>query len=70
MLNKLQFSANLRREMDKRGLLQKQVAKAVGVRPVAVCKWLKGTLPDIPASIRLARFFGVTVEDLMKGVIL
>ena len=57
--------AQLRRE---KGLTQEELANRMGVSPQAVSKWENDqTCPDISALPKLARLFGVTVDELLEG---
>ena len=57
--------ALLRKE---KGLTQEELAKHMDVSPQAVSKWENDqTCPDISALPKLARLFGVTVDELLEG---
>ena len=57
--------ALLRKE---KGLTQEELANHMGVSPQAVSKWENDqTCPDISALPKLARLFGVTVDELLEG---
>jgi transcriptional regulator with XRE-family HTH domain len=57
--------ALLRKE---KGLTQEELAQHMGVSPQAVSKWENDqTCPDISALPKLARLFGVTVDELLSG---
>ena len=57
--------ALLRKE---KGLTQEELATHMGVSPQAVSKWENDqTCPDISALPKLARLFGVTVDELLEG---
>ena len=59
------FFKQLRKE---KGLTQKQVAEILGTTYVTVGNWERGTtFPDIPMAKKAATFYGVTVDELMKG---
>lgn len=54
---------SLRRE---KGVTQEQLARAVGVSKPAVSKWETGqSCPDIELLAPIARYFGVTIDDLL-----
>ena len=56
--------AHLRKE---KGLTQEELAGHMGISPQAVSKWENDqTCPDISALPKLARLFGVTVDELIK----
>ena len=57
--------AFLRKE---KGLTQEELAQHMGISPQAVSKWENDqTCPDISAQPKLARLFGVTVDELLEG---
>ena len=57
--------AHLRKE---KGLTQEELAGHMGISPQAVSKWENDqTCPDISALPKLARLFGVTVDELLEG---
>ena len=52
----------------EKGLTQEELAHHMGVSPQAVSKWQNDqTCPDISALPKLARLFGVTVDELLEG---
>ena len=52
----------------EKGLTQEELAQHMGVSPQAVSKWENDqTCPDISALPKLARLFGVTVDELLEG---
>ena len=57
--------AHFRKE---KGLTQEDLAQHMGISPQAVSKWENDqTCPDISALPKLARLFGVTVDELLEG---
>lgn len=51
------------------GLSQEELASVVGVSRQAVQKWESGaSRPDIDRLILLADYFGVTLDDLVRGI--
>lgn len=50
-----------------RGFSQEEVAEAIDISRQAYAKWESGaTVPDIEKCMRLADFYGVTVDSLVK----
>ena len=57
--------AHFRKE---KGLTQEELAQHMGISPQAVSKWENDqTCPDISALPKLARLFGITVDELLEG---
>lgn len=65
------LASNIKRARKARGWSQEVVAKKLRVSRVAVTNWENptddGNLPSIKNLQRLARIFGVTVDDLLAG---
>lgn len=62
------FAKNLKILMEERGVSAAVLAKAVAVPKSTMSEWLAGRKPMLDDSIvRLARFFGVSVERLITG---
>lgn len=61
------LSENFKKYRTARGLTQEQVANALNVNPQTVSRWeCAATLPDVLTLPRLARLYGVTVDDFYK----
>ncbi len=61
------FCKNLRRLRLGKGYTQEQLAEALGVSPQTVSRWECGTtLPDVMQLPKLARLYGITVDDLYR----
>ena len=51
-----------------KGLTQEQVAEVIGISRQSYSKWEQGeTLPDIDKCDKLARFYGVTIDSLLRS---
>ena len=51
------------------GYTQEQIAEKIGVSRQAVAKWESGeSMPDIESCIRLADFYGTTVDLLVRDL--
>ena len=60
---------NIRKRIDEKGLLMREVAAEVNVLEHTFFGWMRGERqPSAYALYRLARYFGCTMEDLMEGV--
>ena len=61
------FTKNLRRLRTARSMTQEQTAQALDISPQTVSRWECGTTaPDISMLPRLARLYGVTIDDLYR----
>lgn len=66
-MNNEQFSRNLRRLRLEKEMTQEQLANVLGVSVQSVSRWECGnTLPDVMLLPRIARLYGVTVDDLYR----
>lgn len=53
----------------RNGLSQEALGERIGVSRQAVSKWEKGQAqPDLDRAVRLADAFGITVDELLKGM--
>ena len=63
------FRNNIVRLRKAKGLTQVGFANALHVTQSAVSHWESGrSIPDAPQMVRIAEFFGVTVDDLMLDI--
>ncbi|MEH7389670.1 helix-turn-helix transcriptional regulator [Bacillus sp. JJ1474] len=52
---------------DVKGMKHKALAKQCGVSPQTFSNWVRNiTQPDLEHAERLARIFGITIDDLVK----
>lgn len=64
------FAENLKTLRLNRGISQQRLGEAMGVSAVAVGKWEKGmTSPDMNKLMLLADYFGVTMDQLVRGTV-
>lgn len=62
------LSENLARLQAERGETNYRLAKALGVHQSSIANWKSGEISPHPKHVRmLADYFGVTVDDLLKG---
>lgn len=62
----MDLARNLKTLREQKGLLQKEVANAVGVHPSNYSKMEKGERDvSIEVADKLARFFGITIDELI-----
>lgn len=64
----MEFHEKLQQLRKDRGLTQEELAQALYVSRTAVSKWESGRgYPGIDSLRDIARYFGVTVDDLLSG---
>lgn len=52
---------------DKKGVKDLEVAKATGIAPSTLSEWKKGKyIPKVDKLTKLADYFGVAIEELLK----
>lgn len=62
------FSTLLRELLEQNRVKKKDLAQALGVLPGSVSRWLhSGNIPDNQTLVKLATYFGVTVDYLLKA---
>ncbi|MBQ9745555.1 MAG: helix-turn-helix transcriptional regulator [Clostridia bacterium] len=62
----IKISENIKRLRRNKNVTQEQIAEMLGVSVTAVSKWERGeTYPDITMLFPLARYFGVSLDELM-----
>lgn len=62
------FAENLRTLMAKRGWKQTEAAAALSVSQANISRWLsQNHEPSADVLIRIAKVFGVTLEELLRG---
>ncbi len=62
------FADNLRVLMAKRGWNQQETANAIVVSQANISRWLsQGHEPSADVLIRIARVFGVTLDELLRA---
>ena len=53
---------------DKMGVRDADVAKTAGIAPSVFSNWKSGKCnPNTDKLLKIAKFFGVTLEELVKG---
>lgn len=63
---KIQLAENIRQLRKARGMMQEQLAEALGVSVGAVSKWERGAaVPDLAYILELADLFGVSLDALL-----
>lgn len=64
----MEFGEKLQKLRKGRGLTQEELAEALHISRTAVSKWESGRgYPNIDSLKEVARYFGVTVDDLLSG---
>lgn len=59
------FADNLQKLRKRKGLSQEQLAAQLDVSRQAISRWETGAIPDMENVMKISRFFGYTVEQLM-----
>ena len=63
-----QIGANIRFYREKKGLTQRELADSLIVSFQAISAWERGiSVPDLENAVRIANFFGITVDALLAG---
>ncbi|MGE4489145.1 MAG: helix-turn-helix transcriptional regulator [Kiritimatiellales bacterium] len=62
------FGETLSSLLKSRGVLQEELAVALGVAQANVSKWCNGTIPRGNYAAKIALFFDVPIETLFTGV--
>ena len=61
------FGKQLKRLRESKGIMQKDLAYKLDIKPPSLSSYETGKqLPDLPTTKKIANFFGVTVDDLLK----
>ena len=64
----MEFSEKLQKLRKSKGLTQEELADSLYVSRTAVSKWESGRgYPNIDSLLEIAKFFSVTVDDLLSG---
>lgn len=64
----MEFNEKIQQLRKQRGLTQEELAEALFVSRTAVSKWESGIgYPNIESLKAIAKFFGVTVDELLSG---
>jgi len=62
------FPENIRKQIKKKNITQKQLANDVGMTEVIVSWWVNGKAhPTMKAAVKLSEYFGCGVDDFLKG---
>ena len=65
-----EFGVRLRKLRRDRDVTQRQLADFLGIQSAAVGKWenFESAYPNIPSLIRLADYFSVSIDYLLRGI--
>lgn len=67
-MDMMEFNEKLQQLRKQKGLTQEALADALFVSRTAVSKWESGRgYPNIESLKTIAKFFGVTIDDLLSG---
>ena len=64
----MEFNEKLQELRKQRGLTQEELAQSLYVSRTAISKWESGRgYPNIDSLKAIAKFFGVTIDELLSG---
>ena len=64
----MNFSSNLKRLLEDRGISQKQFAKDLNMAPSTIGNYIQNTRePDFKTLVEISNYFNVSVDDLLGG---
>ena len=67
-MSNMNFSERLKKEREKRGWSQNDLAEKIHVSRQAVSKWETGkNYPSIEVIINLSDLFGITIDELLRS---
>lgn len=61
------FSQNLRKMMRDRDVTAKVISRETGIAQSTLSDWLNGRDPKLDGVVKIARFFGVSIEFMITG---
>ena len=61
----LSFSENLQSCMEEKGATAYRVAKDNGIKQTTVSNWLGGKTPNVYLALRVAKYFGKRLEEMI-----
>lgn len=63
-----QIGGNIRFYRERKGITQRELADGIMVSFQAISAWERGlSIPDLENAVRIASFFGITVDALLTG---
>lgn len=61
------FAENVRRELERRQMSQRELARAAGVHYVSICRILSGdTIPSVETCEAVARALDISPEKIFR----
>lgn len=61
------FSENVEKLLNEQKISQKKLCDNLGINKSAVNHWKGGAMPSVDIGVKVAQFFGVSVEWLVTG---
>ena len=62
----INYGENLRYQREEKGLSQRELAFRIGTSSQNISRWERGeVLPSIDFCVKLADFYGITVDELI-----
>lgn len=62
----MSFSQNLVKLQQENGVSNYRLAKVLDVTPTTISNWRNGTIPPLDKAATVAKYFGKTVDEMMK----
>lgn len=68
-MNNMAIGKNIHRRLLINGVTQKKLAEEIHVTQVTMSRWINGERnPSVYGLYRIAKYLGVTMEELMEGI--
>lgn len=61
----IDYGKELKQRREERGLSQAELAERIGTSHQNVNRWEKKVLPNIDFCVKLADFYGITLDELI-----
>lgn len=62
----INYGENLRYQREEKGISQRELAFKIGTSSQNISRWERGeVLPSIDFCVKLADFYGITVDELI-----
>ncbi len=61
----IDYGKELKQRREERGLSQSELAERIGTSHQNINRWEKTVLPNIDFCVKLADFYGITLDELV-----